>query len=292
MLMRVSLTALSFILGAIVFSQSKVISIPGSDQAIQLEFIKGGAFTNAGEGIQIPDFYIGAYEITYGQYKLFQSREYDTDDSQLENYNADAVTRPTPTYEDYTKGMGKEGGYPAVSMTQQAAVRYCQWLYQKTGIFFRLPTEAEWQYACMQGQTEKEPLENIAWNFQNSYETYHQVGNKMSNDLGLYDMIGNVAEWTADQYTEEYQVDTTLWVLPTRRHSRTVKGGSYLSDPEECTCTYRERSNPRWQMRDPQIPKSEWWNTDAPFVGFRVLMPSQQPLKDEIEAYFQKAIVY
>ena len=188
--------------------------------------------------------------------------------------------------------MGKDGGFPAVSITQQGAQSYCQWLYQKTGIFFRLPTELEWEYACKMGQVDKADLDQSSWYFENSYEAFQKVGQKKANQLGIYDMLGNIAEWTADQYDAAYLENPTQWVIPNRRHSRTVKGGSYLSDKEECACMNRERSNPRWQMRDPQIPKSQWWNTDAPFVGFRVIMPVHQPSPEEIEAYFQKAIVY
>ncbi|MCC6725005.1 MAG: formylglycine-generating enzyme family protein, partial [Saprospiraceae bacterium] len=74
------------------------------------------------------------------------------------------------------------------------------------------------------------------------------------------------------------------------RHSRTVKGGSYDNNAEECTCEFRKKSEPRWQARDPQIPKSKWWNPDSPFVGFRVVRPAKQPSAAEVEAFFAKAI--
>ena len=104
-----------------------------------------------------------------------------------------------------------------------------------------------------------------------------------------------MAEWTLDHYEKDYpeaigEEKQNPWIVPTRRHSRTVKGGSYDSEPEDCNCLAREKSQARWQARDPQIPKSIWWNTDSPFVGFRIVRPVQQPGAEAIEAFFESAI--
>ena len=271
------------------------LQIPGTEVQFQMSFIEGKHFDYHGVTIEVHDFWIGVHEVTHDEFVLFKERSFDSDASDWNTgeFKADALARPSPPYLDFTYGMGTKGGFPAVSMTQQAALRYCHWLYQKTGIFFRLPTEAEWTLAC-QGQ--KEEVDHHAWHYENSDEKYHKVGQKAPNANGLYDMLGNVAEWTLDFYKKDYATaiaeQQDSWIIPSRKHSRTIKGGSFDSDAEECTCEGRIKSQSKWQARDPQIPKSEWWNTDSPFLGFRLLRPSKPPTHEEIEAFFAKAIKF
>lgn len=278
-------------------SNSKTVGIPGSDQYIKLKWVESGQLRlNLNKRVQLDGFYMSETEVTYDQFVLFQIKSFDTkaSDHSSNDYNLDAISRPTPPYEDFTKGMGKSGGFPAVSLTQQAALRYCHWLYHKTGVFFRLPTEAEWQYACMSGETEVDEIEEIAWIGSDAEAKFHKVAQKLPNSLGLYDMIGNVSEWTLDQYLEDYIEKADVmnpWIVPDRKHSRTVKGTSYESSIEDCNCSYRQKSQTRWQMRDPQIPKSVWWNTDSPFVGFRLVHPLNDWNNEQIDEFFGKAIV-
>lgn len=295
--------------------------IPGSKVSFKLALVPAGTFTMGNADgptneqpprqVQLDSIWIGTTEVGYDEFIIFYQKEYDSDSTlnKAQAYKADAISRPTPQYIDYTYGMGKSG-FPAVSMTQQAALRYCQWLYEKTGHFYRLPTEAEWEAACKASQpaigsipvpqtgwklAEKD-LGDYAWYYDNSYEKYHELAQKKPNAIGLYDMLGNVAEWTMDFYDENYlqnlegEPSVNPWIEPAKRHSRTVKGGSYDSTPSECTCSFRKKSEPKWQARDPQIPKSRWWNPDSPFVGFRVVRPVKQPSKAEVEAFFAKAI--
>ncbi len=287
--------------------QNYTEKIPGSNVKFDLIAVKSGTFQmgktaqEAGKTISLSGFWMGKYEVTFDEYNLFQNKEYDSDSTRSEQaYKADAVTRPSPPYMDFTYGMGKIGGFPAVSMTQQAALRYCKWLYDKTGHFYRLPTEAEWEYACRAGtETDfsfgnAELLQNYAWYYDNSFEKFHKVGEKKPNPWGFFDMYGNVAEWTLDFYEKDYfdaiKNSTDPWIKPTKKHSRTVKGGSFDDSPSEMTSAFRLKSSPKWQARDPQIPKSKWWNPDSSFVGFRIVRPFQTYTHDEIVAFFSEAI--
>jgi formylglycine-generating enzyme required for sulfatase activity len=237
---------------------------------------------------------MGAHEVTHDEFDVFFN------DAQVaENSKVDAVTRPTPQYIDLSWGMGKEGGYPANSMQQLTALMYCRWLYKKTGVFFRLPTEAEWEYASRAGTTTVYPfgndpteLDKYAWHKGNSNKKYQKVGQKAPNQWGLYDMLGNVAEWTMDQYDEKYYTKIADGaadpiVTPSSRHPRAVRGGSYEEGPEALRPAARRSWLAEWNKRDPQIPKSRWWLTDAHFVGFRVVRPVKQPTPEEAEAFYK-----
>ena len=283
-------------------------TIPGSNIQFKMVPIPGGTFSmgspdsdkNAEKdelpqrSFSISPFWMAAYEVTHDEFDLFfQDSEFG------ENSRVDAVTRPTPQYIDLSWGMGKEGGYPANSMQQFTALMYCRWLYKKTGIFYRLPTEAEWEYACRAGTAttyffgeDASQLSKYAWYKANSKNVYQKVGSLQPNPWGLYDILGNVAEWTLDQYDEEYftkfasgTADPLL--TPSTMHPRTVRGGSFEDDGKDLRAASRKSWEPSWNQRDPQIPKSRWWLTDASFAGFRVVRPVKQPTPEQAEAFFK-----
>lgn len=284
-----------------------VDTIPGTNIGFSMTLIPGGSFLmgspetepNRGQDegpqfeVNVDSFWIGTYEVSYQEYNIFRDKSLDLPAFDSTKWDADAIARPSPPYEDPTFGMGLED-FPAVSMTQFAALQFCKWLSDKSGEFYRLPTEAEWEYACRAGSSspyyfgdDPGQLDAHAWHYENSDEVYHQLGEKQPNPWGLYDMLGNVSEWTLDQYQEDaYQqlaeMDTVNpWIKPTSLHPRTVRGGSWDNDPEDVSCTCRIESSRRWKERDPQIPKSFWWNTDSPFVGFRLVKPHKQPTAEE-----------
>ncbi len=292
--------------------------IPGSQVEIELVPIQSGTFIigtpdteekrDSDEGPQrevtLDGFWMGKFELTWDQYELFMDKERIKRNELVEkdlerDVDADAITRPSPPYEDPSFGMGKYG-YPACSMTQFGALMFCKWLSTKTGHFYRLPTEAEWEYACRAGsQTAYQHgddisgLDDFGWHYENSQYTYHKVGEKKPNAWGLYDLQGNVAEWTLDHYFADYYEKLegneaqNPWSKPQALDPRSVRGGSYDDDPDMLRCGSRIPSNPeRWKMRDPQIPKSFWWNTDSPFVGFRIVRPFKDMTQEEIDTFW------
>ncbi len=282
--------------------------IPNAAVSFKMVPVPAGAFVmgspenekghNADEGpavkVTVDAFWMEEHEVTYEEYILFQ------DESQDPGPVPDGITRPSPPYIDFTLGMGKTGGFPANSMSQYAAIMYCKWLYKKTGVFYRLPTEAEWEYACRAGAAAAYPygndetaLSQYAWYSGNSSNKYHPVKQLQPNAWGLYDMLGNVAEWTLDQYAANYfeqvKAKPNNPSLPlVTKYPVTLRGGSFRDEAAKLRSAARLASDKKWNARDPQIPRSKWWNTDAPFIGFRVVRPAKQPDAAAAEQFFEQ----
>ena len=250
--------------------------------------------------VTVSAFWMEKCEVTWNEFELYMypNARKSTDTAEL----ADAVTHPTKPYVEMSFGMGKDG-FPAISMTQHAANTYCKWLSAKTGHFYRLPTEAEWEYACRAGTTtaysfgdDVSKLGDYAWYAANSDGKYQPVGKKKPNPWGLYDMHGNVAEWVLDQYfADGYKapsVDGAVdpWVKATQPYPEAVRGGSWQDDPELLRSAARRGSDRSWKMQDPQLPKSIWYHTDAQFLGFRVIRPLKIPTAEEAAKYWNSGV--
>jgi len=288
--------------------QRYVETIPGSKARFEMVPIPAGAFAMGSpekepgrandEGPQhqvtIRAFWMQALEVTWDEYDLFafskdlaKDRAISTPDNRGA---ADAVTYPTPPYADESFGYGK-GKQPAISMTQHAAMEYCRWLSAKTGKTYRLPTEAEWEYACRAGTKTAysfgdgaRTLGEYAWYTDNSDSAPHVGGKKKPNAWGLYDLHGNVAEWCIDRYDKDFYGtfktrDPAIApvLLPTeRRYPHVVRGGSWDDDAGLLRSAARRSSRADWSKRDPQRPQSIWWHTEAIMVGFRVVRPFEE----------------
>ncbi|SFC60907.1 Formylglycine-generating enzyme, required for sulfatase activity, contains SUMF1/FGE domain [Parapedobacter composti] len=252
--------------------------------------------------VKVDPFWMGTYEVTWDLYEPFVYKDFEVARSGGNiPPEVDAVTRPTKPYLDMTFGMGKEG-HPALAMTQYNAIQFCKWLYMRTGVFYRLPTEAEWEYACRAGSAtdyhfgdEVSTLDDYAWYNSNSENKTHKVGLKKPNAWGLYDMHGNVAEWTYDQYIPDFYGQFTGGVadnpvaVPDKLYPHSIRGGSFEDDATALRSAARLPSDPSWKQLDPQIPKSNWWFPEAPFIGIRLVRPVNPPSEDEIMAYYDKA---
>jgi len=296
-------------------------SIPGSPVSFAMVPIPGGEFLmGSPEGdpeakpdekpqhkVKIDPFWMGRCEVTWNEFELFM---YPDEERKFKDTMAtdpyvdkisDAVTRPTKPYVEMSFGMGRDG-YPAISMTQHAANKYCEWLSAKTGQFYRLPTEAEWEYACRAGSTtaysfgdDPSKLDAYAWFTKNSDAKYQKIGRKKPNAWGLYDMHGNVAEWCLDQYEPNYdafagKVAEEPWVVATKPYPHVARGGSWDDDPELLRSAARRASNKSWKMQDPQLPKSVWYHTDAQFLGFRIIRPLKVPPPEELRKYWTSGV--
>lgn len=295
--------------------------VPGMDATFDMVPIRGGKFLmgspeseegrNDDEGpqieVEIEPFWMGKCEVTWEEYDSWSLKldirrrklKREAEGKELSNWEVlvDAIARPTNAYTDMTFGMGHDG-YPAICMTQYAAKMYCKWLCATTGRYYRLPTEAEWEYACRAGTAtaysfgdDPDDLDDYAWYFDNSDDQYQKVGQKKPNPWGLYDMHGNVSEWVLDQLVPDFYEKNApgpvkgLLAVPTTEFPRVVRGGSWDDDPKGLRSAVRRGSEPNWKMQDPQIPQSIWFLTDANFVGFRVVRPLRLPTVEEAKLY-------
>ena len=253
--------------------------------------------------VEVEPFWMSSFEVTWDAYEVFMLSKDKLRISVLDIETdarddlADAVARPTNPYTDMTFGMGKKN-YPACCMTQHAARTFCKWLSAKTGRYYRLPTEAEWEYACRAGTKtryhfgdDSSKIGDYAWYVKNSNEKYQKVGQKKPNPWGLYDMHGNVAEWVLDQYAEDGYGKHALknpLVIPTELYPRVVRGGSWENSANGCRTAIRFASEEDWKEQDPQEPQSIWYHTEALWVGFRVVRPLKEPSVEDKKNIWEK----
>ena len=249
--------------------------------------------------VLLADFWISTMEIPWDLYELFVYRNADTpaENRGEVTLDIDGISSATMPYVNYNKP-----GYPAINITQYAASQFCKWLTAKTGHYYRLPTEAEWEYACRAYSIHtfsfgpaRKSIDSYAWYKGNSDGKLHKGGMKEPNALGLYDMHGNVAEWVIDRYDRNgypYYVDMVAnpFQLGEELYPRVVRGGSYKDKPARLRSAARGYSKRSWKKRDPQSPKSLWWHTDAIHIGFRIVRPRTMPNQSELTKYWIEPI--
>ncbi|MCL2793521.1 MAG: formylglycine-generating enzyme family protein [Spirochaetaceae bacterium] len=275
--------------------------IPLEDNFI---FVRGGTFImgdgsgedNPPHEVTVSDFYISAYQITFKEWKAF------TDDA-LQEFRWESAMMLNPF--DGEAGFHEwQDDLPMFNITWLQAIKYCNWLSEKRGrrpVYkitmsgrellsiewdrsangYRLPTEAEWEYAAIGGELSRgymhsgsNNVDEVAWHWGNSNRSAQPVGRKKPNELGIYDMTGNVTEWCWDFYDIYYYylespkkdpvgpsignapglIDPEFF--PRERdtiHVRVIRGGSFRFNPNWGRSSVRARNGWPYNWRDIDI---------------------------------------
>ena len=292
--------------------------IPGTMVSFNMVAIPGGTFqmgSPASEPFHQPDespvrnvtispFFMAEVEVTWDQYWAFFSQTMSEGRTPPEvvyannsNPEVDAISGPTPPFGFPDQGWGS-GERPAITMTHYAAETFCQWLSKKTGKKYRLPTEAEWEYAARGGSetpyffagnpkdfsdqgfwrkffdAETDSISSYVIYAKNSGGRTQEPSAVKANPFGLKNMLGNVMEYCADKYNPEgYGTDgDVVDPICTTGEEWVVRGGFYASDAADVRCAARSHTqHEAWLKTDPQQPKSIWWYSDVKGIGFRVV---------------------
>ncbi len=293
-------------------------TIPGTTISFNMKAIPGGSFKigspeneqmrEADEGpqktVNISPFFMAEIEVSWDEYLAFYSataaegRSTDTEGTRTQE-DVDAISGPTPPYgqPDQNWGLGKR---PAITMSYHSAETYCKWLSQVTGKTYRLPTEAEWEYAARGGKEtpfffagnpkdfvkkgfigslfgkENDSINNYIIFKSNSELKTQEPGAVEANPFGLKNMMGNAAEYCLDWYAPDayskLQDNAKDPMGPEEGEEHVVRGGSFKSEIGDVRCAARDYTKSvDWLKTDPQMPKSIWWLSDCNFISFRVV---------------------
>jgi len=293
--------------------------IPGTRISFEMVAIPGGTFhlgslddelyRDSDEGpvreVTISGLFMAKAEASWDEFLAFYAETASpvrTQDKSpdLDDRDPDAISGPTPPYGNPGQGWGK-GSRPAITMTHHAAEVYCEWLTKKTGKKYRLPTEAEWEYAArggtsgpyfFEGEQKKynegrffSKIFGVDTTAINSHIIYNANSSGITgtadaiweNPFGLLNMLGNVSEFCQDWYDENAyaaypETGITDPTGPAGGTEHVIRGGSFRSMSPAVRCAARDQTRSVALLKtDPQIPKSEWWYSDCNHVGFRVV---------------------
>jgi formylglycine-generating enzyme required for sulfatase activity len=290
-------------------------SIPGTRVSFEMVALPGGTFRMGSPGdeplrdndegpvreVSLSPFWIAKTEVAWDEYLAFfraTSSQGRTEGQVVTNRKADAISGATPPWGAPDQGWGK-GSRPAITMSWHAADVYCKWLSQVTGKKYRLPTEAEWEYACRGGtqtpyffagnpkdyssegflkkliRPDTDVISSqVIYSLNSSAKTAEPSAVK-DNPFGLRNMSGNVAEFCSDFYSPDFYAADSTRINPkgpAKGQEHVIRGGSFKSDAKDVRSASRDYTRTKdWLVTDPQMPKSIWWYSDCIDVGFRVV---------------------
>jgi len=293
-------------------------TIPGTTISMNMKAIPGGSFkigspeseqfreTDEGpqKEVTLSPFFMDEVEITWDAYLAFYSataaegRSTDTEGTRTQT-DVDAISGPTPPYGQPDQNWGL-GSRPAITMSYHSAETFCKWLSQVTGKTYRLPTEAEWEYAARGGTAtpfffEGDPkdfgekgfvgklfgkgsdeINNYVIFEKNSVLKTSEPENVQANPFGLKNMLGNAAEYCADWYAEDAYTILANGANdpkgPASGEEHVIRGGSFRSEIGAVRSAARDYTKSEsWMKTDPQMPKSIWWLSDCNYISFRVV---------------------
>ncbi|MEO1623902.1 MAG: formylglycine-generating enzyme family protein [Bacteroidota bacterium] len=215
--------------------------------------------------VSISDFYLGKYPVTNSQYAIFLN-QYGSDTVLKGDHEGQKMIEPDEwgVLNEGKAWQAAEGceDHPVINVTWYGAHTFCQWLSEKSGHQYALPSEAQWEYAARSGiHTEahsliyagSNKLKEVGWYDENSHQKTKAVGLKMPNQLGLYDMSGNVFEWCEDRWHANYDdapLDGKAWLENGDENLRVIRGGSWLNYDFNCRVSIRNGFNADLRFND------------------------------------------
>lgn len=296
--------------------------IPGTSVSFNMVAVNGGEFKMGSQDneslrsndegpvrdVKVSSFFMGEVEVSWDEFWTFYSQTMSEGRLAPETVYAnnssdlDAISGPTPPFGNPGQGWGS-GDRPAITMSHYAALTYCQWLSRETDKKYRLPTEAEWEYACRAGTETPYFFEGDPKRFSDEglrnrifgADTTHihgmtvygtNSGGKTQepsfvrpNPFGLKNMAGNVYEYCSDYYAPDAYAQTESGITdpkgPASGTEYVIRGGSYLSGAADLRSAARASTETEaWLRTDCQQPKSIWWFSDMKGIGFRVVCES------------------
>ena len=245
--------------------------VPLSTEPLEMIPIKGGKFLMAPlekgaqpREVEVTPFYIARTELTFDHFDVFvlgldrtpQEKKLDEDQPRL------LRSRPSPPYANPDFNFGHQG-FATLAASPESARRFCKWLSERTGRTYRLPTEAEWEFAARAGgpvTLDRAELDAVAWHRDNADDKTHPVARKKTNAWGLYDTLGNAAELCEGPDGQAV-----------------LRGGSWKTRPRDLSYAHREPQSDRWNRDDPNDPKSRWWLANGDYITFRLVCDAPEP---------------